>query len=133
MLGYDAKSSPGKSADAVRSVDLDQHLIARFKTQRALQAKEKLAAKDYEESTHVFTKESGGPYHPQYLSRQMGVLSQEAGLPRLIAHGFRHTSSTLMLANGVPPKVAAECLGHADALLFSNLYRTTPPHFGMIQ
>lgn len=27
-----------------------------------------------------------------------------------------------MLASGVPPKVAAERLGHADATLFSNLY-----------
>lgn len=127
VLGYDVRQSPGKSADAVRSVDLDQHLTALLKTQRTLQAKEKLAAKNYEESAHVFTKQSGGPYHPQYLSRQMGVLSQEAGLPRLTAHGLRHTSSTLMLANGVPPKVAAERLGHADAMLFSNLYSHVTP------
>ncbi len=43
-------------------------------------------------------------------------------MPRLTAHGLRHTSATLMLANGVPPKVAGERLGHADPRLFTNLY-----------
>jgi hypothetical protein len=36
--------------------------------------------------------------------------------------GLRHTSATLMLASGVPAKVAAERLGHADPTLFTNLY-----------
>jgi len=31
------------------------------------------------------------------------------------------------LANGVPPKVAAERLGHADATLFTNLYSHVTP------
>jgi len=48
-------------------------------------------------------------------------------LPRLTAHGLRHTSATLMLANGVPPKVAAERLGHADATLLTNLYSSVAP------
>lgn len=37
------------------------------------------------------------------------------------------TSATLMLASGVPPKVAAERLGHADATLFTNLYSHVTP------
>ncbi len=32
-----------------------------------------------------------------------------------------------MLASGVPPKVAAERLGHADATLFTNLYSHVTP------
>jgi integrase len=48
--------------------------------------------------------------------------SEEAGLPRLTAHGLRHTSATLMLDSGVTPKVAAERLGLADASLFMNFY-----------
>jgi hypothetical protein len=32
-----------------------------------------------------------------------------------------------MLANGVPPKVAAESLGHAGATLFTNLYSHVTP------
>lgn len=34
----------------------------------------------------------------------------------------RHTNVTLMLASGVPPKVAPERLGYTDPTLFTNLY-----------
>ena len=43
-------------------------------------------------------------------------------MPRLTAHGLRDTSATLMLASGVPTKVAAERLGHSDPALFTNVY-----------
>ena len=51
----------------------------------------------------------------------------EAGLPRLTAHGLRHTSATLMLDAGVAPKVAAARLGHADPVLFLCLYSHVTP------
>jgi integrase len=76
---------------------------------------------------YVFAKAGGGPYRPQYLSRLLGTYTAELGLPRLTAHGLRHTSATLMLATGVPPKVAAERLGHADPTLFTNLYSHVTP------
>jgi integrase len=86
--------------------------------QRAEQAKERLAALTYEETDHIFTKPSGGPYHPQYLSRLLSRSTEELDLPRLSAHGLRQTCATLMLANGVPPKVAAERPGHSEPTLF---------------
>ncbi len=61
------------------------------------------------------------------LSRLLGDYTTELDVPRLTAHGLRHTSATLMLASGVPPKVAAERLGHADATLFTNLYSHVTP------
>jgi len=126
-LGHDVVSSPGKSKDAVRSVDLDPGLIRVLKLQRTVQTKDQLAALSYEQSDHVFTKPSGGPYHPQYLSRLLSRTTAELNLPRLSAHGLRHTCATLMLANGVPPKVAAERLGHSDPTLFMNLYSHVTP------
>ncbi len=125
--GYDLVPSMGKSRDAVRTVDLDDGLVRVLHLQRNIQAKEKLAASAWEESEYVFTKQSGGCYHPQWLSQRLGVYSRELGLPRLTAHGLRHTCATLMLAAGVPPKVAAERLGHADATLFTNLYSHVTP------
>ncbi len=126
-LGYEVVASTGKSGDAIRTIDLDDQLVAILRAQRKRQAEERLAADSYVETEHVFTRQSGGPYHPQALSRQLADLSVMAGLPRLTAHGLRHTSATLMLANGVPPKVAAERLGHADATLFTNLYSHVTP------
>jgi integrase len=126
-LGYDLVPSEGKSKDAVRSIELDDGLIAVLRLQRRVQSTERLAAVDYVESEYVFTKPAGGPYHPQFLSRTLGSWTKTLELPRLTAHGLRHTSATLMLANGVPPKVAAERLGHADPTLFMTLYSHVTP------
>jgi integrase len=126
-LGHDVVASSGKSRDAIRRVDIDRALVGVLRAQRAQQAKERLAADFYEETGHVFTRPAGGPYHPQYLSRLLGRYSEELGLPRLTAHGLRHTCATLMLANGVAPKVAAERLGHSDPSLFMNLYSHVTP------
>lgn len=126
-LGHDLIPSAGKSRDAVRSIELDDELVQVLRLQRATQAKEALASPTYEASDFVFTKPDGGSYHPQYVSRLIGRYSEELKLPRLTAHGLRHTSATLMLASGVPPKVAAERLGHADPSLFTNLYSHVTP------
>lgn len=126
VLGYEVKESSGKSRDAIRTIDIDTHLAKVLKTQQEVQTAEQQGTR-YLKTDFVFTKTSGGPYHPQYLSRLLGRISPEVGLPRLTAHGLRHTSATLMLASGVPPKVAAERLGHADASLFTNLYSHVTP------
>lgn len=126
-LGYEVVPSAGKSADAVRTIDLDRHLVEILTQQAELQAAEHHATSNYLATDYVFTKPAGGSYHPQSLSRLLGRVSTEIGLPRLTAHGLRHTSATLMLASGVPPKVAAERLGHADATLFTNLYSHVTP------
>jgi integrase len=126
-LGHDLVVSSGKSRDAIRTIDLDPGLVGVLRRQRALQAQEQMAAKRWEPSEFVFTKPTGGSYHPQYLSKLLATYSTELGLPRLTAHGLRHTSATLMLSSGVPAKVAAERLGHADATLFTNLYSHVTP------
>jgi integrase len=119
--------SAGKSRQAVRTIDLDDGLVAVLRQQRKLQAEEQLAASRWQDTDYVFTKPEGGSYHPQYLSRILGTYTSELGLPRLTAHGLRHTSATLMLASGIPPKIAAERLGHANPTLFTNLYSHVTP------
>jgi integrase len=126
-LGYDMMPSSGKSRDAIRTVDLDDGLVDVLKTQKKIQSTERSAATNWVESDFVFTRPNGGQYHPMNLSRLLATYTTELDVPRLTAHGLRHTSATLMLASGVPPKVAAERLGHADATLFTNLYSHVTP------
>lgn len=126
-LGYDLLPSTGKSREATRAIDVDSGTISALRRQRVLQAKEELAHGAYTNSGLVFTKEDGTGYHPGWISRQLARRSEQLDLPRLTAHGLRHTSATLMLANGVQPKVAAERLGHADPNLFMQLYSHVTP------
>ena len=111
----------------MRTIELDDGLVNVLRQQKVTQSTERLAAPLWLDSDLVFTKSTGGQYHPQFLSRLLATYSTELGLPRLTAHGLRHTSATLMLASGVPPKVAAERLGHADPTLFTNLYSHVTP------
>ncbi len=125
-LGYELVSSEGKSVTSRRTVDLDDGLVGALRHQREQQRFEARSAA-YERTDYVFTKPAGGSYHPQDLSKSLAEISVEAGLPRLTAHGLRHTSATLMLDQGVAPKVAAERLGHADPVLFMSLYSHVTP------
>jgi len=125
-LGWKLVASVGKSRTAVRTIDLDDELVAVLRHQAELQRLEGNTC-EYAASTFVFTKPRGGSYHPQHLSKMLADRTVAAGLPRLTAHGLRHTSATLMLDSGVPAKVAAERLGHADATLFTNLYSHATP------
>jgi integrase len=125
-LGWELVDSDGKSHTATRPLDLDSGLVAILEEQREMQRFE-ARRPGYVVSDYVFTKPAGGSYHPQTVSKTLARLSEQVGLPRLTAHGLRHTSATLMLDSGVPPKVAAERLGHADASLFTNLYSHVTP------
>jgi integrase len=115
-----------QSATAIRTVDLDAGVVAVLKRQRDTQRFES-RREDYQVTDYVFTKPAGGHYHPQVISKMLARSFEEAALPRLTAHGLRHTSATLMLDSGIAPKVAAERLGHADASLFMNLYSHVTP------
>jgi integrase len=125
-LGWDLVASAGKSATAVRTVDLDDGTVRLLRRQQQVQRFEARAAR-YRGSEFVFTKPEGGSFHPQHLSKLLADRAVAAGLPRLTAHGLRHTSATLMLDQGVAPKVAAERLGHSDPSLFINLYSHVTP------
>ena len=61
-------------------------------------------------------------FHPNTLALRFTKLVQSAGVPRIRIHDLRHTSATLMLANGEHPKIVQERLGHADVSMTLNRY-----------
>jgi Phage integrase family len=62
----------------------------------------------------VFCREDGSPVRPDHVSLFL-ALSEEAGLPRIVLHGLRHTHATHALAAGVSITVAANRLGHSSS------------------
>jgi integrase len=61
----------------------------------------------------LFTWPDGSPIHPKTLSRIIVRLSVSAGLPRLTAHGLRHSFATAALAARVPVEVGSSAGQHA--------------------
>jgi integrase len=73
----------------------------------------------------------GLPISPDMLARRFHKLREQAGLPASFTfHGLRHTSATLLLAAGVPAKVAAERLGHASIAMTIDTYSHLLPSMG---
>jgi integrase len=67
------------------------------------------------------------PLHCNVLVTQFKRLISQAGLPDLRSHDLRHTSATLLLAQGVHPKIVQERLGHADISMTLNRYSHVTP------
>jgi Phage integrase family len=68
------------------------------------------------------------------LTRQFKALLTAANLPNIRLHDLRHSCATLLLAQGVNPRVVMETLGHSQESLTLNTYshvlpalRATPP------
>jgi integrase len=76
----------------------------------------------------VFTTPTGRPIHSDKLAKRFKAILRQAGLPVVRLYDLRHTSATLALAAGVPPKVVAEQLGHASAAFTLDVYAHLLPH-----
>jgi integrase len=61
------------------------------------------------------------------LTHALPKALEAAGLPRLTPHGLRHGTATLMVARGVPMRMVAEQLGHANPSLTARVYAHVAP------
>ncbi|GAC1340176.1 MAG: site-specific integrase [Candidatus Dormibacteria bacterium] len=114
-----------KTARSRRSISLPGITVAALRRRRMLQAEERLAAKpgEWEESGVVFTTAVGSLIEPgNLLRRSFFPLLARAGVPRIRFHDLRHTAATLMLSEGIHPKVASEILGHSTVSITLDLY-----------
>ncbi|MEA2510528.1 MAG: hypothetical protein QOJ59_15 [Thermomicrobiales bacterium] len=70
----------------------------------------------------LLTDETGGPVRPNSLAIRFRRLIAAAGVPAILFHDLRHTCATLLLSQGVHPKIVQERLGHTDIAMTMNLY-----------
>ncbi len=76
----------------------------------------------------VFTDSRGGPLRKTNLLRRwFHPLVARAGLGRIRFHDLRHTHATLLLGQGIHPKVVQERLGHASVTLTLDTYSHVTP------
>jgi len=63
----------------------------------------------------------------QTVYAQWHGLLERAGVPIVRPHDARHTTATLLLGQGVHPKLVSEMLGHATVAITLDLYSHATP------
>lgn len=117
-----------KTASGRRSIALPASCVTALRKHRARQAAERLRLGPiWQDQGFVFTNETGGPVHVNSLMHYFRKLIAAADVPTIRFHDLRHTSATLLLAEGVHPKIVQERLGHADISMTLNRYSHVMP------
>ncbi len=79
------------------------------------------------ESDLVFAQPDGRPLLPDSVTHAFMVLARRIGLRGIHLHSARHTHATLMLKQGVHPRVVQERLGHASIAITLDVYSHVMP------
>ena len=75
----------------------------------------------------MLTSAIGTPLEPRNVTRKFKALLTAAKLPDMRLHDLRHSCATLLLAQGVNPRVVMETLGHSQVSLTLNTYSHVLP------
>lgn len=75
----------------------------------------------------VFTSTTGTPLEPRNVNRTFTELVKAAGLRHVRLHDLRHTCASLLLAQGVAPRVVMDTLGHSAIAVTMNTYGHVMP------
>ena len=112
-----------KSARGRRRIELPRIAVEALARHRERMLAEGLAGAEV-----IFCNTLGGPmrrshFHDQHFKPML----RKAGLPECRFHDLRHTSATLLLAQGVHPKVVQERLGHSQISVTLDTYSHVLP------
>ncbi len=112
-----------------RSVPLGTATVAALREHSRRQIEEQLlVGEEWQDCGLVFCTVFGDYLPTNTMVLLLHRVLARAGLPRIRFHDLRHTAATLMLANGVHPKVASEMLGHSTTAITLDLYSHVTPH-----
>jgi len=112
-----------KTPRSRRQVRLTPTAIDALRRQQVNQAAARVRAGDqWGEGDWVFTGTRGAPLQANTVRSAWRRLSQRANLPPVRFHDLRHTAATLLLGQGVHPKVVADLLGHATVAITLDRY-----------
>lgn len=119
-----------KTRQSRRTLPLPPPVIAQLRAHRTRQREDRLLAGERWEGEGwglVFANTRGGPLEPRNLTTRYKALLALAGLPNIRFHDLRHSCASLLLAQGVHPRVVMEILGHSTITLTMNTYSHVLP------
>ncbi len=124
MIEREPKTQAGR-----RRIALSTETVESLRRHRVRQFKYRLSAGiAFEDRDLVFVNLFGRHIHPNTLMRSFARLIEAANVPRIRFHDLRHTSATLLLAEGMHPKIVQERFGYSDIAMTLNRYSHVTPH-----
>lgn len=117
-----------KTQKSRRSVTLPAFVVEFLRRHREEQAalKDQLET-EYQEYGLVCPRADGRPRCPTTVIPSLTAILSRAGLPRVRFHDLRHTHASLLLSQGVHPKVVSERLGHSTISITLDTYSHVLP------
>lgn len=117
-----------KAQRSRRTITLPQVAISALVRHRARQEQERaFAGERWQQTGFIFTTTIGTPLDGTTVTHRFQAMLKAAGLRRIRFHDLRHTCATLLLAQGVHPRVIMEILGHSQIAITMNLYAHVIP------
>ena len=124
--GY--KLQEPKTASGRRMISLSENDMTVLSQHKRKQAAEKLrVGEHYHDHGLVFASLVGTPISPRNVDRIWYELRKKADVPPITFHGLRHTHATLLLKQGVHPKIVSERLGHSNIGITLDTYSHVLP------
>lgn len=114
-----------KTKKSKRYVTLPQSVMNELKAYRKHWAKEKLQKGDVwieKEREWLFHSFNGTHMYPTSPSKRWKQFIDRHGFKYIRLHDLRHTSASLLIAQGVHAKIISERLGHSDISVTMNTY-----------
>ena len=117
-----------KAERSRRTLALPAPLVMALRHHRAVQLEERRAAGGlWEEHDLVFAQVNGRPLDKRSDWEGWKALLTRAGVREVRLHDGRHTAATLLLSEGVHPRVVMELLGHAQMRTTTDTYSHVMP------
>ena len=117
-----------KTVRGARSIALPEVTVEALREQHKVQSEMRLrVGPGFNHRELVFPGADGEPWRPSTFAQACRRVFKRAGLQCRL-HDLRHTHATMLLRQGVHPKVVQERLGHANVGITLDTYSHVAPH-----
>ncbi|WP_121604895.1 site-specific integrase [Virgibacillus sp. Bac332] len=124
-LSVGAKTNSGN-----RRISIDSNTLSQVLKHRTLQEEEMMVNSPVYNSQNdlVVRTSTGLPLSPRNLLRSFYSIIDKSGIKKIRFHDLRHTHASLLLKQGVNPKIVSERLGHANVRITLDTYSHLLPN-----
>lgn len=117
-----------KTERSRRTLVMPPSIVDRLREHSKRQLGEKLwAGSKWVDNDLVFGNRFGAPLQARRVIADFHKALRDAGLPRIRFHDLRHSCATLLLIQGVSPRVVMEVLGHSEISMTMDTYSHVVP------